>query len=227
MRTLLAGVVGSTAYGLARPSSDIDMLGVFQADTFRLLGLDGLRKADETVHNTSAAFDTTSHEVGKFCRLALAGNPTILELLWLDEYRVNTADGMTLVKMRRAFLSRKQVRDSYLGYATQQFRLLERDSRFPDVPVSRIEKHARHMHRLLEQGLHLYKTGEIRIKVASPEATRQFGVDVARDAGYAKQALHRAEQDWDDAERVCPLPERPNRPLVDAWLTQLRVRNLR
>ncbi len=37
---LLAGIVGSTAYGLAGPDSDVDRLGVFAAPTLSLLGLD-------------------------------------------------------------------------------------------------------------------------------------------------------------------------------------------
>ena len=36
----LAGIVGSTAYGLAAPESDVEELGVFAAPTLSLLGLD-------------------------------------------------------------------------------------------------------------------------------------------------------------------------------------------
>lgn len=84
---LLSGVVGSTAYGLAGPDSDVDRLGIFAVPTLSLLGL----TPPEESHVTSKP-DTTLHEAGKAARLMLAGNPTVTELLWLpdDLYEVRT-----------------------------------------------------------------------------------------------------------------------------------------
>jgi hypothetical protein len=90
-------------------------------------------------------------------------NPTITELLWLptesDETRTQLGD--ELVEVRCAFPSARKVRDSYLGYATQQFRkLLSRESgRFPAATSDRTAKHARHLKRLVDQGYELYATG--------------------------------------------------------------------
>ncbi len=41
---LLSGIVGSTAYGLAGPGSDVDRLGMFAAPTLDLLRLDPPRE---------------------------------------------------------------------------------------------------------------------------------------------------------------------------------------
>ena len=122
MNILLSGVVGSTAYGLASAGSDVDRLGMFAAPTESLLGL---RQPKES-HVTTGP-DKTLHEAGKWCRLALAGNPTVTELVWLpdDLYEIRTGLGDELVGIRTAFLSAGRVRDAYLGYATQQFRKLE------------------------------------------------------------------------------------------------------
>jgi hypothetical protein len=38
VKTILQGIVGSTAYGLATPTSDIDRMGVFVAPTKEIVG---------------------------------------------------------------------------------------------------------------------------------------------------------------------------------------------
>lgn len=58
---LLSGVVGSTAYGLAREGSDVDRLGMFAAPTETLLGLHTPKES----HVTTAP-DRTLHEAAKW-----------------------------------------------------------------------------------------------------------------------------------------------------------------
>jgi predicted nucleotidyltransferase len=78
---LLSGVVGSVAYGLATPDSDLDILGIFAVPTAQL---HGLRQPQQTY--TATGPDYTYHEVTKAVRLMMGGNPTVLELLYLDNY---------------------------------------------------------------------------------------------------------------------------------------------
>lgn len=115
---LLSGIVGSTAYGLDTEDSDVDRLGVFAARTERLLGLHPVQESIVSVKP-----DATYHEAGKFAALALKVNPTITELMWLprDLYETRTGLGDALIAIRSSFLSRRAVRNAYLGYATQQF----------------------------------------------------------------------------------------------------------
>ena len=147
---LLAGVVGSTAYGLAHAGSDTDRLGVFAAPTETFHDLTFPRESHVTTHP-----DATYHEARKFCRLVLGCNPTVTELLWLpgDLYEVTTPSGAELVAMRSGFLSARGVRNAYLGYATQQFRKLETrgDGSFSADTRKRTAKHARHLWRLVQQ----------------------------------------------------------------------------
>jgi predicted nucleotidyltransferase len=81
---LLQGIVGSTAYGLAGPHSDVDRLGVYAAPTkaFHGLRLPIDRAASVVVHEPE---DLTLHEARKFALLALSANPTVTELLWLPD----------------------------------------------------------------------------------------------------------------------------------------------
>lgn len=212
---LLSGVVGSTAYGLAGPGSDVDRLGMFAVPTLSLLGLE--RPVESRV---STSPDVTLHEVGKAARLILACNPTAAELLWLpdDLYETRSALGDEAIGLRGAFLSAKRTRDAYLGYATQQFRKLLAHG---DDPVpARTAKHARHLMRLVHQGFELYTTGFVRIRLEDPDRYREFGEQVAADPRAAVPFMADAEARFDAARSV--LPDEPDFAAVQDWLLRVR-----
>jgi predicted nucleotidyltransferase len=217
---LLSGIVGSTAYGLAGPDSDVDRLGIFAAPT---VAFHGLHKPAESYVTTKP--DATFHEAAKACRLMLGGNPTASEILWLpgDLYETRTTLGDELVSIRSAFLSAKRTRDAYLGYATQQLKKLETrgDGSFSADTRKRTSKHARHLRRLCHQGYQLYRTGTLEVRLAEPEVFRVFGERVAAgDIDHAIQIMARYEKWFDDA--VSPLPDRPDESAVEAWLLRVR-----
>jgi len=219
MRILLQGVVGSTAYGLAGPDSDIDRLGVFAYETRRLFDLTPPKESRVTTKP-----DVSLHEAAKYCRLALAGNPTVTELMFLEEYEVRGPLGADLVAIRDAFLSAKRTRDAYLGYATQQFKkLLSRgDGSFDsDIPARRAAKHARHVARLCHQGYELYTTGELHIRLENPQWYLDFGRRVAADPQVAVPFMAEVESRFNSAKTV--LPDEPNTAIVQAWLNRVRA----
>lgn len=218
---LLSGIVGSTAYGLATPDSDVDRLGIFAAPTEALLGL---HAPQESVVSNSP--DKTLHEARKWSKLALGGNPTVMELVWLpdDLYEVRTPLGDELIGIRQSFLSAKRVRDAYLGYATQQFRKLESrgDGSFSADTRKRTAKHARHLARLVRQGRELYAAGHLRIRLEDPQWYRDFGERVAGgDLDEARHLLAEAEVDFDNTRT--PLPDRPDDDTVEKWLQAVRA----
>jgi predicted nucleotidyltransferase len=213
---LLQGVVGSTAYGLATPESDIDRLGIFAWPTTRWFDLTAPR---ETLDSHDP--DICLHEVAKACRLMLGGNPTVTEILWLDDYEMCTSLGADLVGIRHAFLSAERVRNAYLGYATQQFhRLLTRGKFDSDIPERRVAKHARHLKRLIDQGFELYTTGELHVRLLDPQSYRDFGDAVAADPQVAVPFMAMAEEAFARAKTV--LPEKPDVALVESWLRMVR-----
>jgi uncharacterized protein len=223
VKVLLKGVVGSTAYGLNHEGSDVDYMGVFAAPLNELLGLD---KVEESVVTKDP--DTTFHEAKKFVTLCLSGNPSVSELLWLDMYEHMTDEGMALVNLRRSFLSAKRVRDAYLGYATSQFdRLKSRgDGSFSADTRKRTEKHARHLVRLVEQGYHLYRSGELVVNLHSnaseidPEWVFSMGKKIADNPLWAERYMKMAEARFDSAKAA--VPERPDRDIVEKWLIRVR-----
>ncbi|WP_431892182.1 nucleotidyltransferase domain-containing protein [Micromonospora haikouensis] len=224
MHLLLSGIVGSVAYGLARPGSDVDRIGVFAAPT---VAFHGLHPPRESVVTTEP--DVTLHEAGKYARLALGGNPTATELMWLpdDCYETRTALGDRLIGIRSAFLSAPRVRDAYLGYAAQQFRKLASrgDGTFSADTRRRTAKHARHLARLVHQGRLLYATGVLEIRLADPERFRAFGERVAGgELAEARDLLAEAERDFDTTRT--PLPQRPDEATVERWLLDVRAAHL-
>jgi hypothetical protein len=250
---ILEGIVGSTAYGLAHDGSDVDRLGIFLEPTENFLGLDGVPVKRQSWKQPGEQ-DRMLHEVGKFCSKTLGGNPTFTELLWLPMkfYTTITAEGEELIYHRRSFLAARPVRDSYLGYATQQFRKFDvRGGTFSSDTRKRTEKHARHMARLLIQGLHAWLTGNIVVNLDDPEladgyalglmnnaldvepgtftglpeAIREFGFQVAEGDAYAPLVLMReVEMEMERAKTV--LPEEPDGKVIDAWLKRLRREQL-
>jgi len=216
---LLAGVVGSTAYGLMRTDSDEDRLGVFAAPTLDLCGISSPRDS----HVYSDPCDASFHEAGKFARLAIACNPTVTELLWLDDYEVMTPAGERLINIRNYLLSSSRVREAYLGYAKSQLNKLQKraDGTFSSKTVNRSAKHALHMARLINQGFELYTTGHLTIRVSDPDWYHNFGQQSPGEwTDWFNQAFARFSK-----AKTC-LPDAPDTNKIVDWLNAVRLENL-
>lgn len=219
MNVLLQGVVGSTAYGLAGPESDIDRIGVFAVPTVELHGLHLPNMRDSSIVTTNP--DLTLHEARKAALLMLNGNPTITELLWMDSYEVTTPLGAELVALRRAFLSVGRVRAAYLGYVGDQLGRLIAKGEFKSTYRARSEKHARHILRLLVQGLDLYRTGRLTLQLENPQRFFEFGRVAADNPDHVKRTLAAFEAEFDAARS--PLPNEPDEAAIEAWLRRVRL----
>ena len=213
MDILLSGIGGSHAYGLAREGSDEDRIGVFGHPTNLFWNL-----TQPTQSIVSHEPDSAMHEVGKFMSLASKSNPTVLETLALDSYEERNIWGNLLIEKRSAFFSANYVQKAFLGYAESQFRKMmtawEQDR--PDSR-SRSPKNARHMIRLLDQGHHLYTTGELRVRVPDPQ--RYFDYE-----NWTKDQLQeefvRKWGEFVDA-KTC-LPDEPDMPTINGILHAYR-----
>lgn len=226
---LLQGIVGSHAYGLATPESDVDRLGVYAAPT-RLFH--GLRPpvGKQATKQTHGEEDITVHEAGKFALLALQCNPTVTELLWLPRHEVVSTMGQDLIRIRQAFLSSNRVRDAYLGYARAQLTRMEnytadrpRESKIakPHRP-EKVAKHGRHFARLLIQGSGLYLHGALNVELREDQANEVRWCGEALAEGQTREA-----QDWllwaeKRFAKTGALPDKPDEASVEAWLQKIR-----
>ena len=215
--TVLSVVVGSRAYGLATETSDYDRRGVFVAPTPLFWGFD-----KPPTHVDGPLEEQFSWELERFCELALAANPTILECMWSPLVERITEVGKELLAVRTAFLS-QAVHRTFLGYAEGQFRKIEGDLRTRGEPRW---KHAMHLLRLLISGQHLISTGEPLVDVG--------------DHRDRLLAVRRGELPWSEVERwradltasldeslvTTPLPAEPDKARVEAFLVSVRRRGV-
>lgn len=126
-------VAGSRAYGLETPESDWDYRGVCIPPRRYLLGLSQFEQREERAGNG----DVVIYALVKFVRLALAGNPSIIELLFVEPQHIVFMNdyGRRLREKRGIFLSR-QVRQTFAEYAISQLRRIERHHRWLITPPS-------------------------------------------------------------------------------------------
>lgn len=119
---------GSYLYGTNTENSDQDYLGIYLNTKEELLGLQSSEELTENIEskaengrNTKDAVDCKYYELRKFCRLALKGNPTILEILFVNKENILeiTKEGEELLSLRNEFLS-KNIYNSFMGYAFSQ-----------------------------------------------------------------------------------------------------------
>jgi hypothetical protein len=175
--------------------------------------------------------DITLHEVGKFLRLALKSNPTILELLWLPEYTVLTPEGKSLIAIRNLLVSDRAVRGAYGGYALQQAkRLMQRRGEgkegFGTVPVNRIAKHARHCGRLIYLGQQLLETGEMNLDCTDVrEDLFSLGLLAVEDHYGFYGEFQKRMRAFDDVKSV--LADHPDRGAAESTLIEIRWELLR
>lgn len=176
---VLRGVVGSTSHGTGLDGhEDRDEMGVFIETPEWALGLRHIehyisRTQPEGVPSGPGDLDLTMYTLRKFCRLASKGNPSILLLLYLNEYMVQKPVGHALIALRDAFIS-GDAGERYLGYLkSQKEGLLGNKSR----KIARPEllkkfgfdtKYAMHALRLGYQGIELLTMRRISVPVQEP-----------------------------------------------------------
>ncbi len=122
---ILRVIAGSRAHGLARPDSDTDTRGVCIPPKEYLLGLGTFEQYE------APGADHVVFALAKFVRLALEGNPNILEVLYSDPEHILHCEefGERLLDNRAIFLSRR-VGERFCGYAVHQLRRMERHHRW-------------------------------------------------------------------------------------------------
>ena len=214
-KIVLEAVTGSRAYGLDHALSDTDTMGIFLAPTVEIAGLYWGSQNESWSDAGPDGDDNTLHEVGKFLRLVLKSNPTMLELLFMNEYTTLDEVGQGMIDIRSKMLYTKAVHGAYLGYATAQKERVLRE--YPDHKA----KMVRHCLRIAEQGIDLLSTGEFNVRVDDPE--RFFRLDnmpLMNVGMILENALYKLET----VESV--LPDEPDIKAVDEFLKEVRRRNI-
>jgi hypothetical protein len=205
-------IVGSTAYGLATESSDLDRRGFYLPPADLHWSLTGVPEQIETAH------EEAYWEIEKFLRLALKANPNVLECLYTPLVEHATPLAQELLAMRDIFLSR-HVHRTYNAYVLSQFKKIEQDLR----SRGHIRwKHVMHLIRLLLSGVTVLREGFVPLRVDEHRdrllAVR--GGEVPWDEVEAwRLELHRR---LDDALAATHLPEHPDYRRANGFLIRVR-----
>lgn len=114
---IFSGIVGSQAYGIATPTSDVDIKGVFVQEMEDILGMGYVEQVSDDTN------DTTYYEIRRFLELLGTNNPNILELLNLPEDCVLHRDPIfDIILENQERLITRQCRYSFGGYAVEQIK---------------------------------------------------------------------------------------------------------
>lgn len=221
---ILEGVTGSVAYGLNTENSDVDIKGIYLVPTENVLSF-GWNMKHSTKDHTDP--DWVYHEVQKFMSLAMVCNPTITELLWLEDYTKLTPIGQLLIDNRELFLS-NIVFDAYGGYALSQARdLNRRGGTYANGRNKRFEKHTRHCFRLLLQGRELLETGKLTVRVTPEQREELFAIGKLSPEEVIKRFTEEFEGFKRDSKNRIKsvLPDKPDKERLNELLLKIRKMN--
>lgn len=211
MKTVLQAVTGSRAYGLNHANSDTDKMSIFVAPTVEVAGLFWNSSRESWSDAGPEGDDNSKHEIGKFLRLVLKSNPTLIELLFMNEYEILDDVGQGMVDLRSKMLYTEGIRSAYYGYAKAQHERVRRE--FPDHKP----KMARHCLRISRQATDLLTTGEFNVKVPNPQ---EYFDLTEMSFTQMDEIMLKAVEDIDNCESV--LPDSPDKNAVDEFLKDVR-----
>lgn len=169
--------------------------------------------------------DVVVYTLRKWCRLALAGNPTVLLVLFVPDEEVVVRDtvGCELVANAHRFVSRL-AGDRFLGYLASQRAAMAggtpRTNRPELVAAHGYDtKFAMHALRLGVQGVELLRTGRITLPIAEPALSELRAI--RRGEVPFPTALRRIDEtaaELEELNRSARVPDQPDREWVDAFL---------
>ncbi len=236
--TILRVPAGSNLHGLSIPGhDDRDEVGVCIEDIADVVGFNPF---EQYIYRTAAEregkhdapsqhgdLDLTIFSLRKFLRLAMQGNPQIVQCLFVPPHLciARTALGGQLQEIAPLVISR-HAGSRYLSYLeAQRQRLLgERGQKKVNRPELEAKygydtKYAMHILRLAYQGVELLSTG--RITLPMDEATRAYIYSVRMGEVSLQDALTRAgelERDLKDLLHDAPVPQEPAREEIESWM---------
>lgn len=159
-------VVGSRLHGLNTPTSDYDYRGVHIHD------LKDVLSPFKTLRNTTwieGDEDNTSYELADFCKSAVHGNATVLEVFFSNMVVETTPIADKMRANWQRFMDTDRFVEASRGYAHNQYNKM---NLFESVGVKgqeRTAKFAIAYVRVLWQCAEFLKTGQFKCRIAEPE----------------------------------------------------------
>jgi predicted nucleotidyltransferase len=138
--------------------------------------------APQNVRNQAGDVDVICYSLRKFARLAAAGNPTILHMLFTPA-ESREVEWSAVIALRDLFLAKAHAR-KYRGYADAQLRRMTGDrGRGKDGQRPELEKQygydvkaAMHVLRLLHEGIEFVSRSWVTLPRPEPERSKLLAV---------------------------------------------------
>jgi predicted nucleotidyltransferase len=199
--------------------SDEDIRGVFIIPTSDFI-VNRFKPKNEVVNDFIQIrdCDTKYEEIDRFIYECLKANPERLELLNAENYIIDTQQWRELVKIRKAFYSKRRMYDALGGYATAQFmkwRKKEGDLWKPGM----------HLIRLMMMGINLFKTGEYNPDMS---AHRDYLLSIRTGKVKAEQVADHFEKlkaEFEILYKGSSMQEQPDNDTICNYLRELRKNN--
>lgn len=243
--TILRVPAGSTLHGLHVPGTDDrDEVAICIEDMSAAIGFSEFeqyiyrsaaeREGKHDAPSQPGDLDLTIFSLRKFLRLAMQGNPQILQCLFVPFSLCLQRDarGAQLQELAPLIVSR-HAGERYLGYLeAQRQRLLgergQKKVNRPDLEAKHgyDTKYAMHILRLGFQGVELMTTGKLTLPMA--EKDRAFAYAVRLGDVPIQEALTRAgelERQIKDLLLDAPVPAEPARDEIEAWMVSMYFEN--
>lgn len=216
----LLGLQGSRMLGLAqKEDADYDYRGIYVAKNDEILSL--TNKPKETIEGGTSEdgeMDFVFHEVEKFFRLAVKGNPSVLHMFFIPKYNVANNIGRKIIANKGLFLIESCIRASFGGYALSQILYLKRNQ----GNTKRKEKHIRHCFRLFDCGKELIETGNMTFPLKNPQYYLDLGKKINEPNGMNELLELFKEKDKEFQSCKSVLDKKPNLYLINKLLLEIR-----
>jgi uncharacterized protein len=182
--------------------------------------------APDSVRNQAGDVDVICYSLRKFARLAAAGNPTILHMLFTP-VESDEGEWAAVIRSRDLFLAKSHAL-KYKGYADAQLRRMTNDrgrgkhGQRPDLEAKFgfDVKAAMHVLRLLHEGIECISQGWVTLPRPEPERSRLLEVrrgEWSQDRVIAE--ANRLFAQLDAAVENSPLPEHADSEAIGKLIT--------
>lgn len=223
MTEILRLINGSKLYGLATPESDNDFVAVFVERPETVFSMNQIKS--KPLHDRPSGtkteagdVDGISYSVRHFFSLALAGNPTLLGLLFAPEWAVvnSTGEGVALLENAEYFVSKK-AGPRFYGYMNNQLDRMQgtKTGHIPNRPelVAKYgydTKYASQIARLALHGIEYFSAG----RISSPMGPKSIELCMTIKNGELKydkcmDLLRKLEDKMGEAIENSTLPDEP------------------
>lgn len=224
MKIITKVLVGSRLHGLANEKSDYDYRGIHMSPLVEVLS------PFKTLKNTSwieGDIDDTSYELADFCKQAVQGNATILEVFFSDKVEQTSDIADTMRDNWQKFMDTDRFVMASRGYANNQ---LNKMALFDNIGMKgqeRTPKFAIAYCRVLWQCSEFLKTGHFKCAIDDEELLRflltvknNWSTDLVPPL-TEKFSLLQAEvsKAWATAPKMKPDIEWIERFIYDSYLT--------